>query len=107
MAKRNPSSSKPASAAEAATQPRPTQAAFEPMSREQLWVGLAIGFFCLVGAALGLGTWLDPSIVEAIDSADRSGQLWSLWLPFIFPVLVPISFYFFWLTWRQWRETRL
>jgi hypothetical protein len=77
------------------------------MSREQLWGGLAIGFFCLIGAALGLGAWLDPSIFETLNSADRPGQLSSLWLPFIFPLLIPISLYFFWATWRQWRETRL
>src|SRR5690606_32819020 len=99
-------SPKSSSAAEAAAQPRPTQAAFEPMSREQLWGGLAVGLFCLVGVALGLGAWLDPSIAEALESADRPSQ-YTWWLPFAFPLFVPISLYFFWITWRHWRETRL
>ena len=106
MAKQKPASPKQ-SAADTDTQKRPTQVAFEPMTKEQLWGGVGIVFFCLVGVAFGLGAWLDPSIAATLDSADRPGQLSSWVLPLIFPLLIPISLYFAWVTWKQWRETRL
>jgi hypothetical protein len=77
------------------------------MSKEHLWGGIAIGFICLLSAAMGLGAWLSPTIAATLESADPTGRTAAWCLPFIFPVLVPLSLYFFWITWRQWRETRL
>lgn len=96
---------KPTSTAETVL-PRPVQPAFTPASRQDLWTGVGVGLICLLGFACGLGAWLEPSIAVTLFES-RSGAADYAWLlVFIFPVLLPVAFYFAWDTWRRWRDTR-
>lgn len=89
-----------------ATLPRPTQRAFTPTSRQDLWTGVGVGLTCFVGFACGLGAWIEPSIAATLLES-RSGPADYAWLlAFIFPLLLPAALYFFWETWRTWRDTR-
>jgi len=93
------------------TLPRPTQAAFRPIkSNKEIWQGIGLGFLCLVGAAVGLGAWFDPTILDSQTTTTVAGSGGSTWLlmflPFIFPIFLPIAIYFWWTTWRSWRRTR-
>jgi len=95
----------------AQTPPRPTQAAFKPMkSTKEIWQGIGIGFLCLVGVAVGWGAWFDPSLLDTqtANTAASGGSTWTIiFLPFIFPIFLPLAFYFWWDTWRRWRKTRM
>jgi hypothetical protein len=91
------------------TLPRPTQTAFKPMkSGSEIWQGIGLGFLCLLGAAVGLGAWFDPTVLDrqtAMTTASNNTWL-IIFLPFIFPIFLPIAFYLWWDTWRRWRKTR-
>lgn len=90
----------------AETTPRPTQPAFAPASRQDLWTGVGVGLICFLGFACGLGAWVEPSIAVTLFES-RSGAADYAWLlAFIFPVLLPAALYFFWDAWRHWRDTR-
>lgn len=96
----------PASPVDPALQPRPTQAAFEPGSKKDLMSGLGVGLICLLGFGLGLGWWLNVTIAATLDSVDVRASSLEQWLPFIFPIFLPIAGYFWWDSWRRWRDTR-
>jgi hypothetical protein len=86
--------------------PRPTQAAFKPASNKEIWGAIAGGFCCLLGVALGVGAWFDPTLLESQNrmAADAAWLLGCL--PFIFPIFLPLALYFWWAAWRDWRQTR-
>lgn len=90
--------------------PRPTQAAFKPLkSNKEIWQGIGLGFLCLVGVAVGLGAWFDPTILDTqtTNTVSSSGSTWLvIFLPFIFPIFLPIAIYLWWNTWRHWRRSR-
>lgn len=86
---------------------RPTQAAFEPVSKQDTWRSVGLGFLCLLGVALGGGAWFDPTLIETqtVTSTGSGGWLIGC-LPFVFPVFLPLAGYFWWIAWRDWRQTR-
>lgn len=87
---------------------RPTQAAFRPASKKDIWQGVGIGFVCLFGVAIGFGAWFDPTLLETQTVSTVTGPGWWLTacLPFVFPIFLPIALYFWWDAWRRWRRTR-
>jgi hypothetical protein len=89
------------------TEPRPTQPAFTPATTKDIWTGLGVGMVCVLGFAIGLWAWFDPSITGSLESAgDRPGEMPGWVLMLIFPLLLPVAFYFWWRVWQDWRNTR-
>ncbi len=86
--------------------PRPSQAAFIPASNQNIGGAVAIGFFCLLGVALGAGAWFDPTLLESQSLMAGNGAWLLGCLPFVFPVFLLLAFYFWWTAWRDWRQTR-
>lgn len=92
---------------ESGSQPRPTQAAFEPVTKPETWRSIGFGFFCLLAMALGGGAWFDPSLIETQTLGSPGlGGLVIVCLPFVFPIFLPLAGYFWWLAWRDWRQSR-
>jgi hypothetical protein len=67
---------------------------------------IGTGFLCLLGFGLGLGWWLSPTIAATLEGADVRNSSMEDFLPFIFPIFLPIALYLWGDAWRRWRNTR-
>ncbi len=83
---------------------RPTQPAFSPSTGKEILGFVGMGLLCLVGAAIGLFQWSDPALLSASPTYNTTWL--EIFLPFVFPIFVPMAFYVWWLAWRDWRRTR-